>query len=292
MMDAAYTAWQNAEQVGRLAVLAAPDNATVTELNARAHHDRVTDGQVTGNQLALADGLDAGVGDRVVTRRNNRRMRTDHGHVHNGDLWTITGVHPDGSLLVVPEPRHHTDHDTSGDTTGGTAPVPIHLPARYVRDHVELGYATTIHRAQGITTDEAHLVVGPGTTREALYVGMSRGRTANHVYVTTDTPTDSDEHPYPSGSAHRAADPRTDHRHQRPRAIRHRNLAPSPTTRQPDQRAVATTARRASSTGIQPSTDRPNAVDQPPPHASRWKSHRRLARYVQANPPLNEGERK
>jgi len=199
MIDAAYTAWQEAEHAGRLAVLAAPDNATVTELNARAHHDLLTGGHVTGNQLTLADGLNAGVGDRVVTRRNNRRLRTDHGHVHNGDLWTIADVHPDGSLLVVPEPRHHTDHDVGGDATGGAAPAPVRLPARYVRDHVELGYATTIHRAQGITTDETHLVVGPDTTREALYVGMSRGRAANHVYVTTDTPTDSDEHPYPSG---------------------------------------------------------------------------------------------
>jgi conjugative relaxase-like TrwC/TraI family protein len=199
MIDAAYTAWQNAEHDGRLAVLAAPDNTTVTELNARAHRDRVTEGHVTGDQLALADGLDAGVGDRVVTRRNNRRLRTDHGYVHNGDLWTIAHVNPDGSLLVVPEPSHHTDHDNGDDTTKGTAPAPVRLPARYVRDHVELGYATTIHRAQGITTDETHLVVGPDTTREALYVGISRGRAANHVYVTTDTPTDNDEHPYPSG---------------------------------------------------------------------------------------------
>jgi ATP-dependent exoDNAse (exonuclease V) alpha subunit len=196
MIDAAYTAWQNAEQAGRLAVLAAPDNATVTELNARAHHDKVTDGHVSGNHLTLADGLDAGVGDRVVTRRNNRGLRTDHGYVHNGDLWTITDVHPDGSLMVVPEPSRDTYGDSGGD---GAAPVPIRLPARYVRDHLELGYATTIHRAQGITTDETHLVVGPDTTREALYVGMSRGRAANHVYVTTDTPTDNDEHPYPSG---------------------------------------------------------------------------------------------
>ena len=199
MIDAAYTAWQNAEQGERLAVLAAADNATATELNARAHHDRVADGHVAGNQLTLADGLDAGVGDRVVTRRNNRRLRTDNGYVHNGDLWTIADVHPDGSLLVVPEPRHDTAHGTSDDPAGGTAPVSIRLPARYVRDHVELGYATTIHRAQGITTDETHLVVGPDTTREALYVGMSRGRAANHVYVTTDTPTDSNEHPYPGG---------------------------------------------------------------------------------------------
>ena len=199
MLDAAYTAWHDAEQAGRLAVLAASDNATVTELNDRAHHDRVTDGQVTGScQLTLADGLDAGVGDRIVTRRNNRRLRTDHGHVRNGNLWTITDVQPDGSLLVVPEPGHHIGRDD--DTTGGAAAGPVRLPAPYVRDHVELGYATTIHRAQGITTDETHLVVGPNNTREALYVGMSRGRTANHVYVTTDTPTSGDEHPYPSGT--------------------------------------------------------------------------------------------
>jgi len=198
MLDAAYTAWQEAEQAGRLAVLAAPDNATVIELNARAHHDKVTDGHVTGNQLTLADGLDAGVGDRVVTRRNNRRLHTATGFVHNGDLWTVADVDPDGSLLVVPEPGHHIGRDDV--TVDGTAPVPVRLPARYVRDHVELGYATTIHRAQGITTDEAHLVVGPDTTREALYVGMSRGRAANHVYVATDTPTDSDEHAYPSGT--------------------------------------------------------------------------------------------
>ena len=32
-------------------------------------------------------------------------------------------------------------------------------PAEYVSEHVDLGYAVTAHRAQGITTDTAHVLV-------------------------------------------------------------------------------------------------------------------------------------
>jgi hypothetical protein len=62
----------------------------------------------------------------------------------------------------------------------------LHLPAAYVREHVELGYATTVHRAQGMTADAAHVLITPGMTRQALYVAMTRGRTANQAYITTD----------------------------------------------------------------------------------------------------------
>ncbi len=60
------------------------------------------------------------------------------------------------------------------------------LPPEYVREHVELGYATTVHRAQGLTVDHAHVLAAPGMTREALYVAMTRGRLGNHLYVSTD----------------------------------------------------------------------------------------------------------
>ncbi len=62
------------------------------------------------------------------------------------------------------------------------------LPPDYVAEYVDLGYATTAHRAQGVTVDTAHVLAAPGMPREALYVAMTRGRDANHVYVTT-TPT-------------------------------------------------------------------------------------------------------
>ncbi len=64
----------------------------------------------------------------------------------------------------------------------------MRLPADYVADHVELGYATTIHRAQGATLDTAHALLDERTTREALYVAATRGRTSNHLYLDTGTP--------------------------------------------------------------------------------------------------------
>jgi hypothetical protein len=65
-----------------------------------------------------------------------------------------------------------------------------------VAEHVDLGYALTTYRAQSLTADTAHLVLTPGSSREALYVGMTRGRDANHTWVTT-TPTPGDGHDTP-----------------------------------------------------------------------------------------------
>ena len=53
--------------------------------------------------------------------------------------------------------------------------------AERVAEHVDLGYALTTYRAQSLTTDTAHLVLTPGATREALYVGMTRGRDNDYV---------------------------------------------------------------------------------------------------------------
>ena len=80
------------------------------------------------------------------------------------------------------------------------------LPADYVREHVELAYATTAYRAQGRTVATAHALVSPTTTREVLYVSATRGREANRLYVDTcfdpDPPT---SHPgWPGPRAPRA----------------------------------------------------------------------------------------
>ena len=60
------------------------------------------------------------------------------------------------------------------------------LPAAYVAEHVDLSYATTTHRAQGITVDHTHVLAAPGIVRENLYVAMTRGRHDNHVYIAVD----------------------------------------------------------------------------------------------------------
>jgi hypothetical protein len=59
----------------------------------------------------------------------------------------------------------------------------VTLPADYVGTSVELGYATTVHAAQGVTADTMHGVVTGGESRQQLYTMLTRGRGANHIYV-------------------------------------------------------------------------------------------------------------
>ncbi|WP_370324571.1 ATP-dependent RecD-like DNA helicase [Euzebya sp.] len=177
MLDAAYTAWQADLAAGTTSLLIAPTREHVTALNQRAHTDRVDDGDVDPSTVVrLHDRTLAGVGDVILTRRNHRRLADGSGRwVCNGDRWTVSSIHADGTLTVR--------------GNGGT----VQLPAEYVADHVELGYAVTAHRAQGATVDTAHAIVTPTMTRETLYVAMTRGRGANTAYTATD---DSDLEPH------------------------------------------------------------------------------------------------
>lgn len=169
MLDALYEGWKDDTDSGFTSLMIAGDAETVRELNNRARADRVTAGHVVEAGLDVAGGGKAGVGDRVVTRENNRRLSTGHRWVKNGDQWTITATNDDGSMTVK-------------RANGGGEVV---LPADYVREHVELAYASTAHRAQGSTVDTAHAMVSATTTREVLYVGATRGRERNRLYVDT-----------------------------------------------------------------------------------------------------------
>lgn len=187
MVDAAYTAWRHDTQAGRVSVLVAETRETVTQLNERARADLILDGAITpGREVVLHDGASASKGDRVITRDNNRHLRSKNGRawVRNGDRWTITAVGEDGSITVRPDGRRF----------GGS----MVLPAAYVGEHVELGYAITAHRTQGVTVDTSHVVTTATTTRENFYVAMTRGRHGNFAYVTTDTADDAHVAPHPS----------------------------------------------------------------------------------------------
>src|SRR5699024_1239040 len=166
----------------KASVLIAETRNDVTALNARARADLILDGTITpSREVTLTDGTQAGVGDTVITRRNDRRLRSMRDWVRNGDRWKITDVRDDGSVTVR----------KPGRRTGA-----IVLPADYVAEHLDLGYAVTAHRAQGITTDTAHVLVEPTTTRENLYVAMTRGRESNRAWVVLDRPDDHVEaHP-------------------------------------------------------------------------------------------------
>lgn len=184
MMDAAYLAWSDDVRAGRAAMLVAEATETVRYLNTRARADRIAGGDPAGSiEVNLAEGTRASMGDLVITRNNDRRLSTTRsGWVRNGDRWRVTHVSKGGSMTVQ-------RLDAKGES--------VTLPAAYVAEHVDLGYAVTAHRAQGLTVDTSHVVVSSTTTRENFYVSMTRGREANIAYVALDKPDEVHAPPEP-----------------------------------------------------------------------------------------------
>lgn len=178
MLEDGYSRWQASEAAGHSAILIAADGRTVRALNARAHADRIADGLVAPEGITTSDGDVIGRGDRILTRANARHLPTaDGGHVRNGEIWDVLDTHPDGSASVA---RAHRDRTTTRKS------AVVLLPPEYVAHDVDLGYATTTHRAQGVTVDHAHVLAAAGMARENLYVAMTRGRHLNQVYVAVD----------------------------------------------------------------------------------------------------------
>ncbi len=176
--DDAYTAWSADRAAGKDALLLAPTRELVADLNTRARTDRLAAaGGPVGREALLSDGLFASVGDVVRTRSNDRRnplSQTDW--VRNGDRWQVEEVTAGGDLVVR--------HLELGRT--------VTLTADYARRATELGYAGTVHSAQGSTADTCHVVATGEETRQLAYVALTRGRFANHMYLATTS--DGDLH--------------------------------------------------------------------------------------------------
>jgi conjugative relaxase-like TrwC/TraI family protein len=163
----AFNAWVSDRAAGLDAIMIAPTRNLVAELNARARAHRL-DHTPAVSEVSLADGNRASVGDVIITRSNHRRLRlTATDWVKNGDRWTITGIGQNGDLKV----RHNRSR------------LSVRLPADYVRTSTGLGYASTIHAAQGVTADIMHGLATGQESRQQLYTMLTRGRAANHLYL-------------------------------------------------------------------------------------------------------------
>jgi hypothetical protein len=163
----AFTAWVSDRSAGLDAIMIAPTRQLVAQLNRRAREHRLDHCGATA-EVPLADGNQASVGDVIITRRNDRRLRlstTDW--VKNGDRWTITHISRRGELTV----RHQCSRLT------------VRLPADYVGTSTGLGYAITIHGAQGVSADTMHGLLTGQESRQQLYTMLTRGRHSNHLYL-------------------------------------------------------------------------------------------------------------
>ena len=166
-LDAVFRGWQNDRSQGLDTIMLAPTRELVSRLNQQARNHRLAD-TTPSQEIELGDGNQASVGDLIITRANDRRLRisaTDW--VKNGDRWTVLNLTGAGRVRVR--------HVRNGRTTT--------LPAGYVSTATELGYASTVHTAQGVTADTMHGVVTGEESRQQLYTMLTRGRSANHIYV-------------------------------------------------------------------------------------------------------------
>jgi conjugative relaxase-like TrwC/TraI family protein len=97
-LDAVFNGWQNDRSRGLDAIMLAPTRELVRRLNQRARNHRLA-GTRPGQEIELGDGNRASVGDLIITRANDRRLRisaTDW--VKNGDRWTILNLTGTGGV--------------------------------------------------------------------------------------------------------------------------------------------------------------------------------------------------
>ncbi len=163
--------WWAARLAGQRALMVAARWYDVDDLNARARQRVEAHGLLSGPVIEI-DGRPFQSGDEIMTLRNQRRLG-----VRNGTVGVVSAVDPDSRAVTI-----RSDH---GEHT---------LPSEYLdAGHIRHAYATTIHKAQGLTVDHA-LVLGDDTLyQEAGYVALSRGRAQNRLYLVAQ-PDDHEHH--------------------------------------------------------------------------------------------------
>lgn len=192
MLTAAVSAWDEATGNRQRAVMLAPTWEIADALAADAQRRQLIWGRVDHTRtIALGDvdqdtgelrGADrrAGIGDQIMTRRNNYDLTTSTGGVvRNGQTWQITAIHnptdgpPDDASPAVTLTR-----------TGTDTPETVVVPPDYLAEHARLGYAISVHQAQGVTVDACFPVLDATTAdQNAAYTAMTRARYMNKAFI-------------------------------------------------------------------------------------------------------------
>ncbi len=153
------------EQPNASQIIFAHRRADVALLNEEARAMLRRSGELGIDHVIDADKgyLPIALGERVRFTRNDRKLG-----VMNGTLGTLIEIEPKKLAIRL---------------DGDSRMVSVDLEKYAGIDH---GYAATIHKAQGVTVDHAHLLATPGLDRHAAYVGLSRHRQTVGVHWARD----------------------------------------------------------------------------------------------------------
>jgi len=169
----ALDAYRTDRAAGKDALLICDTWEMADALNRRLHDELAAGGPTA----RAARDQTIGVGDLIMSRHNDAaiEIRPGSGHrtgaptdqVRNGHRWQVAAIDANNRIAA----ERTTDKAW------------VVFDGDYVREHVTLGYAATVHSAQGVTADSSHAIVGEGATRAMLYVAMTRGRENNQAYI-------------------------------------------------------------------------------------------------------------
>ncbi|MGD0881294.1 MAG: MobF family relaxase [Acidimicrobiales bacterium] len=152
-------AWLEARGAGDDSVMLAANRTGVTALNQLARAELRRSGELGPDRVEIG-GVGLTIGDRVICLRNDSVLA-----VLNGILGAIRSISDEAITITTDQGLRR-------------------LPFGYVMDgHLDHGYATTIHKSQGLTVDRAFVLATDSLTREAGYVAMSRARKGTDLYV-------------------------------------------------------------------------------------------------------------
>jgi Ti-type conjugative transfer relaxase TraA len=138
----------------------------VQALNASIRALRQQSGQLGLTRAISTDRgkKDFSIHDRIRFGRNEKTLG-----VKNGSLGTIERIES-GVLLVKLD---------------GTAETRVAVDTKFYK-HLDHGYATTVHKAQGTTVDRTYVLATPHFDRHTTYVALSRHREATTMFYTGD----------------------------------------------------------------------------------------------------------
>jgi conjugative relaxase-like TrwC/TraI family protein len=158
-------AWAADTTAGHDTLMLAWRRSSVADLNRLARVRAEQLGWLSGPDLDTPDGRRYAVGDLVVTLVPNydgQVVTSQRGRVVaiNQRAQTLTMATDDGARVVL-----------KGDALD--------------QDHLDHGYALTVHREQGATADRTHYLA-EGGGRELAYVAMSRSRGPSIVHAVAD----------------------------------------------------------------------------------------------------------
>jgi conjugative relaxase-like TrwC/TraI family protein len=167
LKEAMLADWWSSFQQGRRVAILAYRRDEVDQFNTACQQLRDANGHLGAQRLQVCDRAFA-VGDQVVCGKNALQTLG----VANASRGQVVALDPeqramtlqleDGNTVVLP--REYLDERPSWWLRGNPD-----------RRTVDLAYATTGHKAQGITRDEVLVRVTSAEDRQWLYVGGSRG---------------------------------------------------------------------------------------------------------------------